>query len=164
MKRRASATCGCTPHSRSSCSDTSLLCCTPPSHLPSPLSSPSPPPQTHTSQVRVLGESYTPDDEEDSGEARISNVWLYNARYRVPLPRVYAGNLVLVEGLDALVSKTATVVGLHLDEEVHIFKPLRFQTRRWVCWGGCHVWCIRAFWRRGGGGRGACRWLVGHCA
>lgn len=80
-------------------------------------------------EVRVLGESYTPDDEEDSGEARISNVWLYNARYRVPLSRVYAGNLVLVEGLDALISKTATVVGLHLDEEVHIFRPLRFQTR-----------------------------------
>lgn len=37
---------------------------------------------TPACQVRVLGESYTPDDEEDSGEARISNVWLYNARYR----------------------------------------------------------------------------------
>jgi hypothetical protein len=27
--------------------------------------------------VGVLGESYTPDDEEDSEEACISNVWLY---------------------------------------------------------------------------------------
>jgi U5 small nuclear ribonucleoprotein component len=46
------------------------------------------------------------------------------------LSRATAGNLVLIEGLDALISKTATVVGLHLDEEVHIFRPLRFQTRR----------------------------------
>jgi U5 small nuclear ribonucleoprotein component len=45
--------------------------------------------------------------------------------------KVTAGNLVLVEGLDALISKTATVVGRHLDEEVHVFRPLRFQTRRW---------------------------------
>ena len=55
---------------------------------------------------------------------------------RVPLPRATAGNLVLIEGLDALVSKTATVVGLHLDEEPHIFRPLRFQTRRYEG-GGC---------------------------
>jgi U5 small nuclear ribonucleoprotein component len=48
----------------------------------------------------------------------------------VPLSKVTAGNLVLVEGLDALISKTATVVGIHLDEEVHIFRPLRFMTRR----------------------------------
>ncbi|KAF6263582.1 elongation factor EF-Tu-like protein [Scenedesmus sp. NREL 46B-D3] len=80
-------------------------------------------------EVRVLGEGFTPDDDEDSGDAVVSNVWLYQARYRVPMAKVTAGNLVLVEGLDALISKTATVVGRHLDEEVHVFKPLRFQTR-----------------------------------
>uniref|UniRef100_A0A383VQF5 SNU114 homolog n=1 Tax=Tetradesmus obliquus TaxID=3088 RepID=A0A383VQF5_TETOB len=80
-------------------------------------------------EVRVLGEGFTPDDDEDSGDAVVSNVWLYQARYRVPLGKVTAGNLVLLEGLDGLISKTATVVGRHLDEEVHVFKPLRFQTR-----------------------------------
>jgi hypothetical protein len=55
------------------------------------------------------------------------------ASRRVPMGKVTAGNLVLVEGLDALISKTATVVGRHLDEEVHVFRPLRFQTRRWAC-------------------------------
>jgi hypothetical protein len=48
-------------------------------HTPHPHSPPHPHP---VCQVRVLGESFTPDDEEDSGEARVSNVWLYNARYR----------------------------------------------------------------------------------
>eukprot|EP00878_Enallax_costatus_P008789 GHUV01009187.1.p1 GENE.GHUV01009187.1~~GHUV01009187.1.p1 ORF type:complete len:741 (+),score=244.40 GHUV01009187.1:354-2576(+) len=80
-------------------------------------------------EVRVLGENYTPDDDEDSGDAVVSNVWLYQARYRVPMSKVTAGNLVLVEGLDTLITKTATVVGRYLDEEVHVFRPLRFQTR-----------------------------------
>jgi hypothetical protein len=33
-------------------------------------------------EVRVLGEAYTPDDDEDSGDAVVSQVWLYQARYR----------------------------------------------------------------------------------
>ena len=45
------------------------------------------------SQVRVLGESYTPDDEEDSALAEVTAVWLYQARYRVPLERAIAGAL-----------------------------------------------------------------------
>ncbi|KAF8072579.1 hypothetical protein HT031_000239 [Scenedesmus sp. PABB004] len=49
-------------------------------------------------EVRVLGEGFTPDDDEDSGDAVVSNVWLYQARYRVPMAKVTAGNLVLVEG------------------------------------------------------------------
>ena len=42
-------------------------------------------------QVRVLGETYTPEDEEDSTVAEVSNVWVYQARYRVPLPKATAG-------------------------------------------------------------------------
>jgi len=32
-------------------------------------------------RVRVLGENYTPDDEEDMTEQTITDVWLYNTRY-----------------------------------------------------------------------------------
>lgn len=31
-------------------------------------------------QVRVLGEGYTPEDEEDSAVADITNVWVYQVR------------------------------------------------------------------------------------
>ncbi|GBF96527.1 116 kDa U5 small nuclear ribonucleoprotein component-like, partial [Raphidocelis subcapitata] len=80
-------------------------------------------------RVRVLGEGYTPEDEEDSAAAEVTNVWVYQARYRLPVSRATAGNLVLVEGLDAVVARTATVVAEAFDsEEVHIFRPLRFQT------------------------------------
>ncbi len=39
-------------------------------------------------RVRVLGEGYTPEDEEDSVLAEVTNVWLYQARYRLPLKKV----------------------------------------------------------------------------
>jgi hypothetical protein len=42
-------------------------------------------------RVRVLGEGYTPEDEEDSTSATVSAVWVYQARYRVPLARGVAG-------------------------------------------------------------------------
>ncbi|KAL6759260.1 elongation factor EF-Tu-like protein [Haematococcus lacustris] len=79
-------------------------------------------------KVRVLGESYTPEDEEDSAVATVSAVYVYQARYRIPVARATAGNLVLVEGIDATINKTATVVAEALDQEMHIFRPLRFQT------------------------------------
>jgi U5 small nuclear ribonucleoprotein component len=41
----------------------------------------------------------------------------------------HAGNLVLLEGIDATITKTATIVPEFLDEAVHIFKPLQFQTQ-----------------------------------
>lgn len=75
-------------------------------------------------RVRVLGEAYTPDDEEDSAVATVSAVWAYQARYRVPLTSASAGAWALLEGLDATISKTATVVPEFLDEEVHILRPL----------------------------------------
>ena len=41
-----------------------------------------------------------------------------------------AGNWVLLEGLDSTITKTATLVPEFLeDQEVHIFRPLQFQTQ-----------------------------------
>lgn len=42
-------------------------------------------------KVRVLGEAYTPEDEEDSAVAEVTNVWVYQARYRIPLTKALAG-------------------------------------------------------------------------
>ena len=79
-------------------------------------------------KVRVLGESYTPEDEEDSVEATVGQIWVYQSRYRVSFTKFSAGNLVLIEGLDATIMKTATVVTAQYEDEVYIFKPLRFHT------------------------------------
>lgn len=41
--------------------------------------------------VRVLGQSYTPDDEEDSAVAQVSKVWVFMGRYRIPVTKAMAG-------------------------------------------------------------------------
>ena len=48
-------------------------------------------PSEPAAQVRVLGEAYTPEDEEDSSVAEITAVWAYQARYRIPLTKAIAG-------------------------------------------------------------------------
>ncbi len=40
----------------------------------------------------MLGEGFTPEDEEDSAAAEVSKVWAYQARYRVPLAKATAGD------------------------------------------------------------------------
>ena len=52
--------------------------------------------QTAGVQVRVLGEGFTPEDEEDSAAAEVSKVWAYQARYRVPLSKAVAGTRFLL--------------------------------------------------------------------
>jgi 116 kDa U5 small nuclear ribonucleoprotein component len=42
---------------------------------------------------------------------------------------VCAGNWVLIENIDATITKTATLIPELFEEEVHIFKPMQFQTQ-----------------------------------
>lgn len=50
-------------------------------------------------------------------------------RYVVETDRASAGNLVLLGGVDASISKTATIVARDIDEELHIFKPIKHMTQ-----------------------------------
>lgn len=77
-------------------------------------------------KVRVLGEAYTPEDEEDAATATVTGVWAAQGRARQPLARAVAGNWVLLGGLDATVAKTATLVPEFGAEEAYIFAPLTF--------------------------------------
>lgn len=78
------------------------------------------------SKVRVLGEGYSIDDEEDMSMVTISDVWIAETRYSIPTDGVPAGNLVLLGGVDNSIVKTATLVPPSLpdDEEAYIFKPI----------------------------------------
>ncbi|XP_077296150.1 116 kDa U5 small nuclear ribonucleoprotein component [Arctopsyche grandis] len=81
-------------------------------------------------QVRILGENYSLQDEEDSRVMTVGRLWVYEARYKVELNRVPAGNWVLIEGIDQPIVKTSTIVGLRDDDEdLHIFRPLKFNTQ-----------------------------------
>ena len=78
------------------------------------------------SQVRVLGEGYSIDDEEDMSMATISDVWIAETRYNIPTDGVPAGNWVLLGGVDNSIVKSATLVPPTLpdQEEAYIFKPI----------------------------------------
>ncbi|KAJ9297602.1 hypothetical protein DTO271G3_4377 [Paecilomyces variotii] len=81
-------------------------------------------------QVRVLGEGFSLDDQEDMVVATISNTWVAESRYNIPTSGVPAGNWVLLGGVDNSIVKTATLVPLKLEDEedAYIFKPIRHFT------------------------------------
>ena len=62
-----------------------------------------------------------------------SNLKCYLSRYKVEVNRVPAGNWVLIEGIDQPVVKTSTITDLgkgdSSDEELYIFRPLKFNTQ-----------------------------------
>jgi 116 kDa U5 small nuclear ribonucleoprotein component len=78
--------------------------------------------------VRVLGENFTLDDEEDAAPATISTAALTCSRYTIPFSGVPAGNLVLLSGISNSISKTATVVSPPTLAEPYTFTPIRHLT------------------------------------
>eukprot|EP01113_Clastostelium_recurvatum_P026831 TRINITY_DN3223_c0_g1_i2.p1 TRINITY_DN3223_c0_g1~~TRINITY_DN3223_c0_g1_i2.p1 ORF type:complete len:970 (+),score=181.67 TRINITY_DN3223_c0_g1_i2:91-2910(+) len=82
-------------------------------------------------RVRVLGEGYIPDeDEDDMIEQDVTDLWLHEARYRVDVDKATAGNWVLIGGVDPSIMKTATITSANIDDDepAHIFRPLKFNT------------------------------------
>ena len=77
--------------------------------------------------VKVLGENYTLDDEEDSRVLTMGRLWISEARYTVEVNRVPAGNWVLMEGVDETIVKTSTIVSSSV-ADAYIFRPLKFCT------------------------------------
>lgn len=80
-------------------------------------------------EVRILGENYTLSDEEDSRILTVGRLWIYEARYKIELNRVPAGNWVLIEGIDQPIVKTSTITDLTIHDELYIFRPLKFNTQ-----------------------------------
>ncbi|KAJ9069824.1 U5 small nuclear ribonucleoprotein component [Entomophthora muscae] len=80
-------------------------------------------------KVRVLGERYTCQDEEDMSTQVVDAVWLHESRYYVEAAEIPAGNWVLLGGVDSFMVKTATITSIETyGEDVHIFRPLQFNT------------------------------------
>jgi len=80
-------------------------------------------------QLRVLGEAFSADDDEDSALVTVTEIWIPQARRRQAVGAATAGMVVLVGGIDGPIGKTATLVpALQAVEECAIFAPLRFNT------------------------------------
>lgn len=78
-------------------------------------------------RVAVLGEAFTLDDDEDMAKCDVTRLWVFETRYRLEVKEAGPGNWILLEGVDATISKTATIVPLDL-QEPYIFTPFRFNT------------------------------------
>lgn len=79
--------------------------------------------------IKVLGEGYSPEDEEDMMQATAEEMWISESRYFIPAEEVPAGNLVLIGGVDASISKTATLASTGIEEDLHIFRPIKHMTQ-----------------------------------
>ncbi|GAA5974619.1 hypothetical protein JCM21900_001544 [Sporobolomyces salmonicolor] len=76
-------------------------------------------------EVKVLGEGYSPEDEEDMVVQRIEGVYVGEARYDIETDGMPAGNFVHLSGVDHSISKTATLVEADYDaSELRIFRPI----------------------------------------
>jgi len=91
-------------------------------------------------RVRVLGEAYSPDDDEDMAMATVEAVSIPRGRSRTDVTMAKAGNWILLDGVDANISKTATITSAAGDEnnpaeddDIQIFAPLKFPQVRLIC-------------------------------
>lgn len=81
-------------------------------------------------KVKILGEAFSPEDDEDLSFATIKNVTVPRGRKRTEVNMAKAGNWVMLDGIDATISKTATITNTEgktvPEEDLHIFKPLKY--------------------------------------
>ncbi|CAI9741869.1 kDa U5 small nuclear ribonucleoprotein component-like [Octopus vulgaris] len=79
-------------------------------------------------EVRILGENYSLQDEEDSRPGMVGRLWIAEARYKIEVNRVPAGNWILIEGIDQSIVKTSTITDVTGPDDVYIFRPIKFNT------------------------------------
>jgi 116 kDa U5 small nuclear ribonucleoprotein component len=79
-------------------------------------------------KLRIMGENYISGDEEDLFVRNVKKLYLLQGRYRIEVLSAAAGTLVLMEGIDQAVTKTATITHADLPQgwEVDILVPLKF--------------------------------------
>lgn len=80
--------------------------------------------------VRVLGSGYTLSDRDDSTVQTIGKIWLLQGRYRIELNRAVPGSIVLLEGIDHVVNKYATITSIDKScNDVEPFNELQYMTQ-----------------------------------
>ena len=55
----------------------------------------------------------------------VRKLWVYQARYRIPISKAPPASWVLIEGVGASIMKTTTLCNLDYDEDVYIFRPVQ---------------------------------------
>ena len=78
--------------------------------------------------LKVMGEDYSLDDPEDMTVKPVSNLYIFETRFKIPIQEAYAGNWVLIEGVDQGILKSATLVDFEDENPYSIFRPVKFST------------------------------------
>jgi len=78
-------------------------------------------------EVKVLGENYSVDDQEDMILKTATKLFVTEARYRIEIEQAPAGSWVLIEGVDESILKTATITD-GKEENAFIYKPFQHTT------------------------------------
>lgn len=78
--------------------------------------------------VSVLGEAFSSHDFEDMQECVISDLWISQSRYKLPIDGIPAGNWALIGGVDQSIVKVATIFMTNQlpEEEMNIFRPIKY--------------------------------------
>lgn len=83
--------------------------------------------------VRVLGEGYSANDDEDMGVAEVTAIALPMGRWQMEISHATAGMIVLLRGIDRVIKKTATLLSAdyNYDQENNVgtFLPLIHRNR-----------------------------------
>ncbi|KAI6181693.1 Tr-type G domain-containing protein [Aphelenchoides besseyi] len=81
-------------------------------------------------EVKILGENYSIQDEEDCRVMPVGRLWISVGRYRIEVESVSAGMWVMIEGIDGPISKTSTIIEKNYNiDDIYIFRPLKFNTK-----------------------------------
>lgn len=83
---------------------------------------------TRGDTVKVLGESYTMDDEEDMVFAQVTQIYLAGGRYKFGVESAGPGSIVLIDGIDGSINKSATLVHKDNSEDAYIYQPVQLLT------------------------------------
>ncbi len=77
--------------------------------------------------IKVLGEGYTIEDEEDMVSTTIKDLWISETRYKLPIDGIPAGNIALISGIDESIVQSSTIydVADH-GTPLYIFNPIRY--------------------------------------
>ena len=82
---------------------------------------------TQGQEVKVLGEGFNLEEEEDQVVVKASKLWILQAggRFKIQVDKAFAGNWIAIEGIDASITKTATITTPDQDS-MEIFRKLEF--------------------------------------
>ena len=75
-------------------------------------------------RIKVFGEQYTVEEEEDMSIASVESLWIASGRRLISVDKAYSGQLVFIGGVSSHIAKTATLANVDCNANTRIFRPI----------------------------------------